>query len=221
MLENITEKEFSLAVCEAVCKSTDMELDSCVDYVPSVSYKHKQKMRTILRCDAKIKPFKKRIAALCAALLMLFAGIAVYAHYTSGSYLVEITDGEYVRFAFRAGAECDKTLQESASLGSVTDGFVLTETSENENSISYVYRGRDGQLLRITQTCLGQIFLTLPHGYETNGNMFVHGYKTWCFESDGRSYYLYNDGRYAYLLECDNTISRDSARSMLEAFVTE
>ncbi len=221
MFENMTEKDFSLAVCEAVCQCTDIELKRCVDFVPSVSYEHKQKMRTILQSKTQIKSFKKRIAALCAALLMLFAGIAVYAHYSSGSYLVEITDGETVKLAFRAGAECDKTLQASASPSYVTCGFSLIEKTENENLISYVYGGQDGEYLRLTQTCLGQIVMTLPCGYETHDNLFVHGYKAWCFESEGVCYYLYNDGRYAYMLECDSTLPREQARIILEGFVSE
>ena len=221
MFDSMTEKDFSLAVCDAVCRCTDMELDSCGDIVIIESYKHKQKMRKLLEKKSRIQTFNKRLAASCAAALMLWAGIAVYAHYLSGSYLIEITKGEYVEFAFRAGAERDKVLYERCFPSYVTEGFMFADYCENDRSISYVYESERGQRICFMQSCLGEAVLKLPYGYNSYDKLFVRGYKTWCFESNGIFYYLYNDGRFAYMLECDGMISREQARMMLDGFAPQ
>lgn len=221
MFDNMTEREFSLAVCDAVCRCIDKELDRCGDIVITESYKHKQKMRKLLGKQSHVQSFKKIIAASCAAALMLWAGIAVYAHYSSGSYLIEITKGEYVEFAFRTGAERDKTLYERCFPTYVIEGFLLADLCENDRSISYVYEGERGQRICFTQSCLGETVVKLPYGYNSYDKLFVCGYKTWCFESKGVFYYLYNDGRFAYMLECDGIISREQARMMLDGFVPQ
>ena len=219
MLDNMTEKGFSLAVCEAVCRCIDMELEKCEVLDVAASFEHKYKMNKILCTKRKIPYLKKRIAVLVAAVLMLFAGITVYAHYTSSSYLIEIIETDHVDIAFRAGAECHGMLRARCSVGYVTDGFYLVNVYENDRSVSYVYEGDGGEYLHLSQFCLGEVVVSLPSKYEIHDSLFVRGYKTWCFESEQRCYYIYNDGSYAYLLECDSEFSREQVRLMLDGFV--
>ena len=172
------------------------------------------------RCDEKAReiieerkafPFKKAIAILIAAALLLTSCAIVYRDEIRG-FIEEVTE-HFTKLSHSDEATGGGAIEEIYEFTYVPEGYVLEESNANPLLIQSIFCNSDNKLFLEQRVLDSTLFFVDTEDYETI--LVVKTYDVYYKTFDGRHYYLWNDGKYAIKITSDSVLPDEELISII------
>lgn len=213
---------FRKAMIEGMARKYDQELDQYSEEV-TCSENHLQKMSAIVQAHAiseRRKAVKRKVvAALVAAALLALTACTVYANREEIKKLFVKVFDSHLQLAYEdAGEVVDQPLTERYTLGYVPYGYEL----EWEQKFVFVNRSQwinsDGETISFRQSYWDGANYTIDsESGETTA--LIIGQTEIYYRSDDLHTYVWNDGKYSYVLTSSAILAEDELNLILNGIV--
>lgn len=190
---------FREALFEAMSSKTN-EADLAEKIVPSD--RHKAAMQAILDGTYERKPLwkltKAKIAAIIVAAALLLAGCAYRNEIRD--FIEEIYD-KYIHITYSDEGANGKAIEEVYELTYVPEGYVLEETIADSIHVKYIFVNLNSNKILFEQSVIDGYTNAFDSENGKSQIITIENVNIYYYNHvESLHYYLWNDGKYAYML---------------------
>ena len=214
---------FRQALTEAFVRKYERELNECQE-TAVCSEAHTRRMNEIINQSAqreRRKDRRKWIVALLVAAALLLTACSVYAYQDEIRSFIEKVYEDYIKVTYDDGDEDEnaKKISEYYTLGYVPDGYALTKEIRLQASMKRIWKNAEGQYLTFEQCVIDGMNYGLD-GENGETTLIMCGeYSVYC--RSGVAYtYIWNDGKYSFMITTPEALSDDMLMRLVESIET-
>lgn len=219
-------KLFRQAFVEAMHENTQMILAGYPEKTV-FSQRHKRAMKRILsgqrktpiKTSGRISPRKRLIAAFVAAVLLLLGGLTVYAKREAVIEFIERIYEKFTRVSYHEEPEDEadfpETIEEERIPASVPEGFVLQDYQSSLFKVNVVWQ-KEEEYIIFRQSTMGTVY-NFDNEYSDSTTILIGNNTVYIVQNEYSNFYIWNDGRYSYSLDCPATLTLEDISQMIQS----
>lgn len=209
---------FKQALTEGLARRVERELASCEGGAVVCSTAHLKKMDRIINNKRIFKPSlslgKAKVAAVLVASTLLLASCATVYKDEIREFIKTVYE-DYFSISYPSGDDDLSTIEVVYEMTYLPEGYTLREEVLNEAYSYYFYENEEGDMITFMQMPLNTSF---EFGVE-NGDgetLYIGEQKVFYRKNDLSNTYLWNDGKYAMMIETDFPIEKSELEKIID-----
>ena len=209
---------FKQALTEGLARRVERELASCEGGAVVCSTAHLKKMDRIINNKRIFNPSlslgKAKVAAVLVASTLLLASCATVYKDEIREFIKTVYE-DYFSISYPSGDDDLSTIEVVYEMTYLPEGYTLREEVLNEAYSYYFYENKEGDMITFMQIPLNTSF---EFGVE-NGDgevIYVGEYEVYHRETELGISYLWNDGKYAMILESDTSLPKKELKKIID-----
>ena len=211
------------AFVEAFVRKYEGILSECGE-TAACSEAHTRRMQEIIiqsEQRARRKDRRKWIAALLVAAALLLSACSVYAYRDEiRRFIVQVYD-ECIKVSFNSG---EKTPQagisfEHCSVSYVPDGYVLTKERCLQIVTTYIWTNAEGDYIKFEQYLIDHSYFSVDNQTGETTLVQCGEYTVYCRSGGDVNTYIWNDGKYAFIITSSTALSEEDLTRLIESVV--
>lgn len=211
------------AFVEAFVRKYEGILSECGE-TAVCSEAHTRRMQEIIiqgEQRARRKDRRKWIAALLVAAALLLSACSVYAYRDEiRRFIVQVYD-ECIKVSFNSGEKPPQagTPFEHCSVSYVPDGYVLTEERCLQIVTMYEWTNAEGDYIKFEQGPVDKAHYSVDNQTGETTLVQCGEYTVYCRSGGDVNVYIWNDGKYAFIMTSAKALSEEDLTRIIESIV--
>lgn len=209
---------FKQALTEGLARRAERELASCSGEAVICSAAHLRKMDKIINNKRIFNPSlslgKAKVAAVLVASTLLLASCATVYKDEIREFIKTVYE-DHFSISYPSGDDDLSTIEVVYEMTYLPEGYTLREEVLNEAYSYYFYENEEGDMITFMQMPLNTSF-GFGDDFGEGETLYIGKQKVFYRKNDLSNTYLWNDGKYAMMIETDFPIEKSELEKIID-----